>query len=112
MPPFRELTDAEEDAVVADIHRSSADVVWVGLGVPKQKWMARMRPRLQTPVLVGVGAAFDAGLSPGVDAAPRPGVGVPAQPGAASAVAPLSARPRFVSAVTAQVTRERVCTAR
>src|SRR4051812_25059947 len=60
VPPFRELTDAEEEAVIADIHRSEADVVWVGLGVPKQeKWMARMRPRLGTPVLVGVGAAFD-----------------------------------------------------
>ena len=60
VPPFRELTEAEEAAVAADIDRSGADVVWVGLGVPKQeKWMARMRPRLQAPVLVGVGAAFD-----------------------------------------------------
>ena len=60
VPPFRELTDAEAEAVVADIDRSRADVVWVGLGVPKQeKWMARMRPRLQAPVLIGVGAAFD-----------------------------------------------------
>jgi N-acetylglucosaminyldiphosphoundecaprenol N-acetyl-beta-D-mannosaminyltransferase len=59
-PPFRALTDEEETAVVADIDRSGADVVWVGLGVPKQeKWMARMRPRLGAPVLVGVGAAFD-----------------------------------------------------
>ncbi|HET8755753.1 MAG TPA: WecB/TagA/CpsF family glycosyltransferase, partial [Solirubrobacteraceae bacterium] len=66
-PPFRELTDAEEEAVAADIKRSGADVVWVGLGVPKQeKWMARMRHRLSAPVLVGVGAAFDfhAGLIP------------------------------------------------
>jgi N-acetylglucosaminyldiphosphoundecaprenol N-acetyl-beta-D-mannosaminyltransferase len=66
-PPFRELTDAEEEAVAADIRRSGADVVWVGIGVPKQeKWMARMRHRLATPVLVGVGAAFDfhAGLIP------------------------------------------------
>jgi N-acetylglucosaminyldiphosphoundecaprenol N-acetyl-beta-D-mannosaminyltransferase len=66
-PPFRDLTDAEEDAVAADIKRSGADVVWVGLGVPKQeKWMARMRHRLSAPVLVGVGAAFDfhAGLIP------------------------------------------------
>jgi len=42
-------------------------IVWVGLGAPKQeKWMARMRPRLSAPVLVGVGAAFDfhAGLVP------------------------------------------------
>jgi N-acetylglucosaminyldiphosphoundecaprenol N-acetyl-beta-D-mannosaminyltransferase len=67
VPPFRELTDAEEEAVAADIRRSAADVVWVGIGVPKQeKWMARMRHRLAAPVLVGVGAAFDfhAGLIP------------------------------------------------
>jgi N-acetylglucosaminyldiphosphoundecaprenol N-acetyl-beta-D-mannosaminyltransferase len=35
--------------------------------VPKQeKWMARMRDRLDTPVLIGVGAAFDfhAGIIP------------------------------------------------
>ena len=43
-PPFRPLTDAEEERVAADIDRSGADVVWVGIGVPKQeKWMARMR---------------------------------------------------------------------
>ena len=42
------------------IDADRADVVWVGLGVPKQElWMAHMRPRLQAPVLVGVGAAFD-----------------------------------------------------
>lgn len=59
-PPFRELTPAEEDAVVADIERSGAAVVWVGTGQPKQeKWMLRMRPRLSAPLLVGVGAAFD-----------------------------------------------------
>jgi N-acetylglucosaminyldiphosphoundecaprenol N-acetyl-beta-D-mannosaminyltransferase len=60
VPPFRALTASEEDAVVAEIDRSRADVVWVGIGVPKQeKWMAAMRERLQAPVLVGVGAAFD-----------------------------------------------------
>ena len=66
-PPYRELTSEEEDAVVDEINRSGADLVWVGIGVPKQeKWMARMRDRLQPPVLVGVGAAFDfhAGLVP------------------------------------------------
>ncbi len=66
-PPFRPLTAQEEDAVVAQIDGSAADVVWVGIGVPKQeKWMARMRDRLDAPVLVGVGAAFDfhAGLVP------------------------------------------------
>ena len=66
-PPHRSLTGEEEDAVADEINRSRADVVWVGIGVPKQeKWMARMRPRLRAPVLVGVGAAFDfhAGLVP------------------------------------------------
>jgi N-acetylglucosaminyldiphosphoundecaprenol N-acetyl-beta-D-mannosaminyltransferase len=66
-PPFRELTDAEDEAVALEIKRSGADVVWVGIGVPKQeKWMARMRDRLDAPVLIGVGAAFDfhAGIIP------------------------------------------------
>ncbi|CAA9494766.1 MAG: N-acetylmannosaminyltransferase [uncultured Solirubrobacteraceae bacterium] len=66
-PPFRNLSAEEEAWVVEDINRSGADVVWVGIGVPKQeKWMARMRGRLTAPVLVGVGAAFDfhAGLQP------------------------------------------------
>jgi N-acetylglucosaminyldiphosphoundecaprenol N-acetyl-beta-D-mannosaminyltransferase len=66
-PPHRLLDEEEQDAVVDEINRSRADVVWVGIGVPKQeKWMARMRPLLDSPVLVGVGAAFDfhAGLVP------------------------------------------------
>jgi N-acetylglucosaminyldiphosphoundecaprenol N-acetyl-beta-D-mannosaminyltransferase len=66
-PPFRPLTAAEEDEVVADINASHAEVVWVGIGVPKQeKWMARLRDRIDAPVLIGVGAAFDfhAGLIP------------------------------------------------
>ncbi len=66
-PPFRDLSDDEEAWIVEDINRSGADIVWVGIGVPKQeKWMARMRDRLSPPVLVGVGAAFDfhAGLVP------------------------------------------------
>jgi len=71
-PPFRELSAAEEDALADRINASEADVVWVGIGVPKQeKWMARMRDRLEAPVLIGVGAAFDfhAGLVPQAPAA-------------------------------------------
>jgi N-acetylglucosaminyldiphosphoundecaprenol N-acetyl-beta-D-mannosaminyltransferase len=66
-PPFRELEADEEARLLGEIDASGADVVWVGIGVPKQeKWMARVRPRLRVPVLVGVGAAFDfhAGLIP------------------------------------------------
>lgn len=66
-PPHRPLTEAETSAVANEINASKADVVWVGIGVPKQeKWMAQMRPRLEAPLLLGVGAAFDfhAGLVP------------------------------------------------
>ncbi|HEY4278333.1 MAG TPA: WecB/TagA/CpsF family glycosyltransferase [Conexibacter sp.] len=66
-PPFRAMSERELDKVAADINRARPDVVWVGIGVPKQeKWMAAMRDRLDAPVLVGVGAAFDfhAGLVP------------------------------------------------
>jgi N-acetylglucosaminyldiphosphoundecaprenol N-acetyl-beta-D-mannosaminyltransferase len=59
-PPFRPLSADEEAAVVAQINEAQPDVLWVGIGVPKQeKWMARMRDRLDVPVMCGVGAAFD-----------------------------------------------------
>jgi N-acetylglucosaminyldiphosphoundecaprenol N-acetyl-beta-D-mannosaminyltransferase len=59
-PPFRALTDAEEQSIAAMINRSGADIVWVGLGTPKQDyWVARFRPLLEVPVLIAVGAAFD-----------------------------------------------------
>jgi N-acetylglucosaminyldiphosphoundecaprenol N-acetyl-beta-D-mannosaminyltransferase len=66
-PPFRALSGEEAEGVIRDINASRADVVWVGIGVPKQeKWMAAVRDRIDAPVLVGVGAAFDfhAGLVP------------------------------------------------
>jgi N-acetylglucosaminyldiphosphoundecaprenol N-acetyl-beta-D-mannosaminyltransferase len=59
-PPFRPLSDEERARVVAEIDGSGAKVVWVGTGQPKQElWMSEMRPLLQAPLLVGVGAAFD-----------------------------------------------------
>ena len=66
-PPFRRLTALEEDEIVGEINASDADLVWVGLSAPKQeRWMATHREKLDAPVLLGVGAAFDflAGLKP------------------------------------------------
>lgn len=66
-PPFRPPTPAEDRDTTDRINASGADIVWVGLGTPKQeRWMASRRPRLTPPILVGVGAAFDflAGLKP------------------------------------------------
>jgi len=59
-PPFKELSEAELEDVATRINNSEADTVWVGIGVPKQeKWMAKMRSKLSSPILIGVGAAFD-----------------------------------------------------
>lgn len=58
-PPFRELTEAEDNAYVDKINQSGAHVVFVGLGCPKQEtWMAEHRGRIHA-VMLGVGAAFD-----------------------------------------------------
>lgn len=59
-PPFRALSPEEEAAEIEQINAARPDIVWVGLSTPKQeRWMARNRHRLDAPVLVGVGAAFD-----------------------------------------------------
>jgi N-acetylglucosaminyldiphosphoundecaprenol N-acetyl-beta-D-mannosaminyltransferase len=59
-PPFRALTREEEEAIAERITTSGADIVWVGLSTPKQEqWMARFGDKLNVPLLVGVGAAFD-----------------------------------------------------
>jgi N-acetylglucosaminyldiphosphoundecaprenol N-acetyl-beta-D-mannosaminyltransferase len=59
-PPFRPLSAAEDEELVSRINASGADIVWVGLSTPKQeRWMAAHVGRLEAPVLLGVGAAFD-----------------------------------------------------
>jgi len=59
-PPFRALTEEEDEQAVSRINGAGADIVWVGLGAPKQeRWMYEHRERLKVPVLAGVGAAFD-----------------------------------------------------
>jgi N-acetylglucosaminyldiphosphoundecaprenol N-acetyl-beta-D-mannosaminyltransferase len=58
-PPFRTLSPAEDEVEVEKINRSGANVVFVGLGCPKQeKWMAAHQGRIHA-VMIGVGAAFD-----------------------------------------------------
>lgn len=59
-PPFRAQTPAEIDADLEAIEAAAPDIVWVGLGSPRQEvWMATHRPRLGAAILIGVGAAFD-----------------------------------------------------
>jgi N-acetylglucosaminyldiphosphoundecaprenol N-acetyl-beta-D-mannosaminyltransferase len=66
-PPFRSLSLEEDQADIDKINASGADIVWVGLGAPKQEiWMAEHLSKINAPVMIGVGAAFDfhAGLKP------------------------------------------------
>ena len=59
-PPFRALTPAEESDLVRTIDVCKPDMIWVGISTPKQElFMRRMLPRLETRLMLGVGAAFD-----------------------------------------------------
>ena len=65
-PPFRQLTPAEDEAIVLAINNSGARILFVGLGCPKQeRWMASHKGRVKA-VMLGVGAAIDflAGAKP------------------------------------------------
>ena len=59
-PPFRDLTRGEERKLIAAVNRTRPDVIWVGLGSPKQdKFMRRYLAKFDTGLMFGVGAAFD-----------------------------------------------------
>jgi N-acetylglucosaminyldiphosphoundecaprenol N-acetyl-beta-D-mannosaminyltransferase len=59
-PPFRKLSNKEEIMVNEMLNECHPDILFVGLGAPKQeKWMAKHCPKLNVPVTMGVGAAFD-----------------------------------------------------
>ncbi|MBI3577087.1 WecB/TagA/CpsF family glycosyltransferase [Candidatus Gottesmanbacteria bacterium] len=58
--PVRAIPEKENNAIVKKINSSGAQIVFVGMGCPIQElWMIRNRRRLEAPVLIGVGAAFD-----------------------------------------------------
>ena len=58
-PPFRPMTEDEDNAIIERINETKPDFVWVGLGAPKQeKWMAAHQGRV-SGLMIGVGAGFD-----------------------------------------------------
>lgn len=58
-PPFLQLTKEEDEEQVLRINESGADIIWVGLGAPKQEnWMYDHRGKVKG-VMIGVGAGFD-----------------------------------------------------
>lgn len=66
-PPFRLLTEREDQELIERIRAATPHLFWVGLGAPKQElWMAEHAGKIPVPVMLGVGAAFDflAGVKP------------------------------------------------
>lgn len=58
-PPFRNLSEDENEEIINNINKSKPDFVWVGLGAPKQEvWMSKNRKKVEG-LMVGVGAGFD-----------------------------------------------------
>ena len=58
-PPFRKLTEIEDEDVIKKINSADSDFVWVGLGAPKQEiWMYEHKDKVKG-LMVGIGAAFD-----------------------------------------------------
>jgi N-acetylglucosaminyldiphosphoundecaprenol N-acetyl-beta-D-mannosaminyltransferase len=58
-PPFRPATQEEDSATIDAINQAKPDVLWVGLGMPKQdQWIFDHRQALRVPVVVGAGASF------------------------------------------------------
>ena len=59
-PPVAPVGQAPDPEVVKKLNESGAQIIWVGLGSPKQdQWMRLYRPVLKARILIGVGAAFD-----------------------------------------------------
>jgi len=58
-PPFRDLTEIEDEQYLRQINESGTRILFLGIGCPKQeRWMGEHADRLST-VMIGVGAAFD-----------------------------------------------------
>jgi len=59
-PPFGPMTATELDDAIARINAASPDIVWIGLGCPRQEiWMCENVAKLKQSIAIGVGAAFD-----------------------------------------------------
>ena len=59
-PPFRPLTEDEDQAICNEINEKHPDFLWVGIGAPKQElWMQAHQEKIHNTVMFGVGAGFN-----------------------------------------------------
>ena len=57
-PPFRKLSKEEKEADIERINASGADLVWIGLGAPKQELFMDSVKEKVNALMLGVGAGF------------------------------------------------------
>ncbi len=58
-PPFKAFTKEENEKFLDIINKSGADIIWIGLGAPKQElWMIENKDKLNRGIMVGIGAGF------------------------------------------------------
>lgn len=59
-PPFRPLTEEEDQTICDEINVKHPDFLWVGIGAPKQElWMQAHQEKIHNTVMFGVGAGFN-----------------------------------------------------
>lgn len=70
-PPFRDLTEEEDNQIIKEINKLHPDYVWVGIGQPRQDyWLKQHKFSLKNTKILGVGAAFDF-MAGSLDRAPK-----------------------------------------
>ena len=58
-PPYRSLTADEDREIIRTINETKPDIVWIGLGAPKQEMFMYHHKDKISGLMVGVGAGFD-----------------------------------------------------
>jgi exopolysaccharide biosynthesis WecB/TagA/CpsF family protein len=54
------FSETEKDKVIASINEAGADILWVGMGKPKeQEWIIEHRDQLNVPVIISCGGCFN-----------------------------------------------------
>jgi N-acetylglucosaminyldiphosphoundecaprenol N-acetyl-beta-D-mannosaminyltransferase len=70
-PPFGDFLKRENEKIINMVNKSKSDILWVSFGCPKQeKWILDFKEKLNVPISVGIGAAFDF-LSDRIKRAPK-----------------------------------------
>lgn len=59
-PPYKPAADWDNEKFIRAINEAGADLIWVGLGAPKQeRWMYEHHEKINKGILFGIGAGFD-----------------------------------------------------